>query len=629
MRLTTKFSAFVTLLTGLTIFVTLLGCSLSFYNAIQYKFSHRVQAVATAIDTHLVSNDFSTLRPQITELMMSADIVRVDLLHGDKQVYTLARNGSYRPVGSSDLFRELSVPLIKHPGMSLRLVYQDPMGNYFHSLMTTAPLTGAIGFIIVMLFLAVRWLQRQLAGQELLETRATRILNGERGSNVLGTIYEWPPRTSSALDTLLREIQNAREQHSRLDTLIRSYAAQDVKTGLNNRLFFDNQLATLLEDQEKVGTHGIVMMIRLPDFNMLSDTWGHSQIEEQFFTLTNLLSTFMMRYPGALLARYHRSDFAALLPHRTLKEAESIAGQLIKAVDTLPNNKMLDRDDMIHIGICAWRSGQDTEQVMEHAESATRNAGLQGGNSWAIYDDSLPEKGRGNVRWRTLIEQMLSNVFVWLMLFSYFSVPAALQRRVLVYGVLGAIVLRTIMIFTGSWLISQFDWILYIFGAFLLFTGGNMKLLIVEDEKKTGEYLTKGLTEAGFVVDLADNGLNGYHLAMTGDYDLIILDIMLPDVNGWDIVRMLRSANKGMPILLLTALGTIEHRVKGLELGADDYLMKPFAFAELLARVRTLLRRGAAVIIESQFQVADLMVDLVSRKVTRSGNPAFRFFLAG
>lgn len=91
MRLTTKFSAFVTLLTGLTIFVTLLGCSLSFYNAIQYKFSHRVQAVATAIDTHLVSNDFSTLRPQITELMMSADIVRVDLLHGDKQVYTLVK----------------------------------------------------------------------------------------------------------------------------------------------------------------------------------------------------------------------------------------------------------------------------------------------------------------------------------------------------------------------------------------------------------------------------------------------------------------------------------------------------------------------------------------------------------
>ena len=94
---------------------------------------------------------------------------------------------------------------------------------------------------------------------------------------------------------------------------------------------------------------------------------------------------------------------------------------------------------------------------------------------------------------------------------------------------------------------------------------------------------------------------------------------MLPDINGWDVVKLLRTAGKGMPILLLTALGTIEHRVKGLELGADDYLVKPFAFAELLARVRTLLRRGTAVIVESQFQVADLTLDLVSRRVTRSG----------
>ncbi|WP_455813625.1 copper/silver response regulator transcription factor [Pseudomonas graminis] len=147
-----------------------------------------------------------------------------------------------------------------------------------------------------------------------------------------------------------------------------------------------------------------------------------------------------------------------------------------------------------------------------------------------------------------------------------------------------------------------------------------MKILIVEDELKTGEYLCKGLTEAGFVVDLADNGLNGYHLAMTADYDLIVLDIMLPDMNGWDIVKMLRAASKGMPVLLLSALGTIEQRVKGLELGADDYLVKPFAFAELLARVRTLLRRGTTVIAESQFQVADLSLDRVSRRVSRKGS---------
>ena len=408
MRLTTKFSAFVTLLTGLTIFVTLIGCSLSFYNAIQYKFTTRVHAVATAIDTHLVSRDVVALTPQIDELMVSVDIVRIELLQGENVVYDHSRTSSYRPAGTNNLYREITVPLVKHPGMSLRLVYQDPMGNYFHSLLTTAPLTIAIAFIILMLFLSVRWLQRQLSGQELLEIRSTRILNGERGPNVRGTVYEWPARTSSALDMLLTEIQNAREQRSRLDTLIRSYVAQDTKTGLSNRLFFDNQLATLLEDQEKVGSHGVVMMVRLPDFTLLRDSWGITLAEEQISTLINLLSTFMTRYPGALLARYHRSDFAILLPHRTLKEAESIAGQLLKAVDALPANKMIDRADMVHIGICVCRSGQSPEQVMDHAEAATRKSVLQGGNSWSVYDDSLPEKGRGNVRWRTLIEQMLS-----------------------------------------------------------------------------------------------------------------------------------------------------------------------------------------------------------------------------
>ncbi|MFU8945031.1 diguanylate cyclase domain-containing protein, partial [Klebsiella pneumoniae] len=155
------------------------------------------------------------------------------------------------------------------------------------------------------------------------------------------------------LDMLLSELQFASDQRSRMDTLIRSYAAQDSKTGLNNRLFFDNQLATLLEDQEKVGAYGIVMMIRLPEFDLLRDNWGRAAAEEHYFTLINLLSTFIMRYPGALLARYHRSDFAVLLPHRTLKEADSIAGLLLKAMDALPPTRILDRDDMMHIGICS------------------------------------------------------------------------------------------------------------------------------------------------------------------------------------------------------------------------------------------------------------------------------------
>jgi len=146
-----------------------------------------------------------------------------------------------------------------------------------------------------------------------------------------------------------------------------------------------------------------------------------------------------------------------------------------------------------------------------------------------------------------------------------------------------------------------------------------MKILIVEDETKLNEYLRQGLTEAGFIADFAHNGLDGHHLAMTESYDLIILDVMLPDVDGWKILQTLREAGNKVPVLFLTARDRVEDRVKGLELGADDYLVKPFAFAELLARVRTLLRRGAISPIETKLAVADLEIDLMRRRVSRAG----------
>ncbi|TCP08378.1 heavy metal response regulator transcription factor [Caldimonas thermodepolymerans] len=146
-----------------------------------------------------------------------------------------------------------------------------------------------------------------------------------------------------------------------------------------------------------------------------------------------------------------------------------------------------------------------------------------------------------------------------------------------------------------------------------------MKILIVEDEPKTGDYLRQGLSEAGFVVDLAQDGADGLHLALQGEYDLVILDVMLPGLDGWQVLQSLRHRGLQMPVLFLTARDQLEDRVKGLELGADDYLVKPFSFAELLARVRTILRRGRSGNESTVLRVADLELDLLRRRASRGG----------
>ena len=145
-----------------------------------------------------------------------------------------------------------------------------------------------------------------------------------------------------------------------------------------------------------------------------------------------------------------------------------------------------------------------------------------------------------------------------------------------------------------------------------------MHILIVEDEPKTAAYIRKGLSEHGYIVDHADNGTDGLHLALSGLYDLVLLDVMLPGTDGLAVLQALRR-QRDTPVFMISARDTVPDRVKGLQLGADDYLIKPFAFSELLARVQTLLRRGAAAKAPTLLRVADLELDATRRRVSRGG----------
>ncbi|MEE4408693.1 MULTISPECIES: RNase E specificity factor CsrD [unclassified Serratia (in: enterobacteria)] len=404
MRFTTKLSTLITLLVALAMFLMLMGCSYSFFYVTQDRLERRFDSLVTSLDQSMLQGSPDEQQQWLPLVMRPLGIVAVSVDSGRTNLLTYKLPTLKLPWDSLNGYRQVSLPLLQHPGSSLNITYIDPFASDVRSLQSTGVVTLSIVVMLVILLFSLRWLREQAEGEDRLERRARRILNGERESVMQGDVREWPANVSGALDRLLADLAEAREERSRVDTLIRAFAAQDAKTGLNNRLFFDNQLATQLEEE---GSHGIVMMVRLPDFDTLRETHGNNAVQELMYSLVNLLSTFVMRYPAALLARYFHSDFTVLLPHRTLKEADGIAAQLVNAIDALPSTALIDREAFLHIGIVAYRSGQTTEQVIDYAEQATRHATLQGGNGWYVYDSQVPEKGRGSVKWRTLLEQVL------------------------------------------------------------------------------------------------------------------------------------------------------------------------------------------------------------------------------
>lgn len=410
MRLTTKLSAMITLLTALAMLLMLVGCITSFFYLSQHRAEARLSLVAADVDNALRQDTPEQISPWLSKTMGPLQVSRVEIYHDDRLRLSILHHQDPLLDDEPNRFRETVIPLAEHPRYRLHFLWVDPTKTWLNSLVGATiffTLIGVVGIMTLILVLTHQWLYRQLKGLEQLEERAGKVIGGERENIKPGSVEEWPPKASSAIDLLLNDLHDAAEQRTRIDTLIRAFAAQDAKTGLNNRLFFDNQLATMLDGTEMAGSHGMVMMIRLPDFDLMRENGGHQQTRDTLFALVNLLSTFVLRYPGALLARYFRSDFAVLLPHRSLKDADSIASQLIKAVDALPPTRMLDRQDMLHIGITGWRSGQTVQQVMENVEVATRHAALLGGNNWSVGETQQHDLSRGSVKWRTLLEEML------------------------------------------------------------------------------------------------------------------------------------------------------------------------------------------------------------------------------
>lgn len=406
MRFTTRLSALISMLVALAMLLMLLGVTFSFIYLNKQNTEQHLQALTTTYDQALLTQSPEQAQRWLPQAMRMLDVTDIVVKLNSSTVYEYHERPDLHRSWDSVMpeYNTAIYPLMQHPDMSLHVSYIDPVSSYIRSMRSTLTISVAILIMFGMVLLSFRWLRQETDGVEKLEDRAIRILRGER-EGLTGNLGEWPHSASSAIDLLLTDLNEAREQRSRVDTLIRAYAQQDSQTGLSNRLFFDNQLATQLEEE---GTHGVIMLLRLPDFDLMRETHGQAMVDELCSAMVNLLSTFVMRHVDALLARYFHSDFAVLLPHRTLKEAEVMAAQLVNALGVLPTSSLIDRDALMYIGISAYRFGQTPDQVMDMVQQATRHAAFQGSNSWFIFDNNVPEKGRGSVRWRTLLENTLA-----------------------------------------------------------------------------------------------------------------------------------------------------------------------------------------------------------------------------
>ena len=405
MRLIVKLSAMMALLCSLVMLLMLSSSALSFFYLNQHRTDRQMAALASSLDQALLTEPLTALDHWLPYALKSTGVGGLEIRQGEKVLYRFPL--SAEPVAPPYGYRQRRLALAHRPDLLVTASYRAAPLSEGRTLEVTAPVSIAIVLAVLSLLAGFNWLRRQIQPQETLEHRAKRIIHGERDS-VRENAGEPPSLTGSAIDRLLSDLAQAREQRSRVDILIRAFAARDAKTGLSNRLFFDNQLGLQLEDNQEMGAHGVVMLLRSTDADIMEDRSGNPQDNGLLHALINLVSSFVMRYPNALLARYFHGDLAVLLPNCSLKEAESLGAQIIGGLNTLTALPVRQRDDFLNIGIYRYRKGQTAVEVMESVERATREAVLQGGNTWSVYDSRVPESVRGNVKWRTLLERTLS-----------------------------------------------------------------------------------------------------------------------------------------------------------------------------------------------------------------------------
>jgi RNase E specificity factor CsrD len=384
-------------------FILFLGGTLSFKRLGQEYLDHSLQGIVEVLDKEMEDPDAAySLQRWMPKMLQASNIVEMKLLSDNGMIYRYKDTSS--KVDKALLY-DVEYQLERNVGYRLQFKAVPPYIGYGYSLEALWSITLAVALIIFCLMRGVKWLREQLAGSELLEERGRMILAGRVEEYAKGDVKEWPYTASEALDCLIEELQDARQERSRFDTFIRTQTFLDQLTGTANRVLFDSKLEAALSEH---GSHGGVLLLRIDDWDQLQEESGKSVADDFVVDIGENLNNIIQRYPDVILSRYYESDFAIFAPHLSSKDISQIAVNSLKQLTKLSPPSPLDKENWVHIGISMYREGESQGRILDEVETALKSAQLQRVNTWNKFNKLvMHEDERGSVRWRTLFDLVL------------------------------------------------------------------------------------------------------------------------------------------------------------------------------------------------------------------------------
>ncbi|MGD8173075.1 RNase E specificity factor CsrD [Vibrio sp. TRT 21S02] len=403
LKLSTRLVAFVTMIVISAMFILFLGGTLSFKQLGQEYLDHSLIGIVEVVDKEMEDPDAAySMQRWMPKMLQASNIVEMELSSSVGVIYRFKDTSSkYDPA----LLYEVSFELQRNQGYSIAFKAIPPYIGYGYSMQALLSITLSVLLIIFCLMQGVKWLKKQLYGSELLEERGRMILAGRVEEYAKGDINEWPYTASEALDRVIEELQDARQERSRFDTFIRTQTFLDQLTGAANRVLFDSKLESAVTES---GANGGVLLLRIDDWDALKEESGKQIANDFIVEVGEGLSNIIQRYPDVILSRYYDSDFAIFAPHLNSKDVSNIAINCLKQIAKLTPPDPLEPDNWCHIGISMYREGERQGRIMDEAETALKSAQLQRVNTWNRFKKVVAQdEERGSVRWRTLFDQVL------------------------------------------------------------------------------------------------------------------------------------------------------------------------------------------------------------------------------